>query len=242
MSVKIVCPSRKRAGKILTKIDDMIICVDEKELPEYKSNHPENEIITHPGLKKLSLIRQFIYEKFGDVFMVDDDIIKIHNLYSTKNNELSPEDAKKLIIKTYERCQDVGAFLFGFNNDPVITHYNQHKPFMFNGYINGSAIGLIKSKNLYFTEKTVAAESHWINLLNAYYNRYLFIDKRFCFAQKQDSTFMLEGGQVGKRTLETEKNDTLFLKKMFGDSVEIKKAKNKTKQLHEYQRELRIKL
>ena len=52
----------------------------------------------------------------------------------------------------------------------------------------------------------------------------------------------MEGGQTGKRTLETEKFDTLYLKKMFGDSIQLKKEKNKTKQLHEYQRELRIKL
>ena len=70
--VKIICPSSKLPA-IHTDIDSMIICVDEKELEAYKEQN-EREIITHPGLNNLSKIRQFIYEKFGDVFMVDDDI------------------------------------------------------------------------------------------------------------------------------------------------------------------------
>lgn len=240
MSCKIVCPSRKRAGKIFTNIENMILCVAESEKKDYKN---ENfEIITHKNLKNLAEIRQFIYEKFGDVFMVDDDLIAVQRLYCTKNQDLMPKEIEQIIQETYYRAKDLNAFLFGFNNDPNPTHYNQHKPFMFTGYINGCAIGLRKSGKLYFTKETTAAESHWINLLNAYYHRYNFIDKRFIFRQKNDSTFKLEGGQTGKRTLKSEMEDTLFLKKMFGDSVNIKKAKNKTLQLHEYQRELNIRI
>ena len=31
-NVKIICPSRRRSKSILTDIDNMILCVDEKEL------------------------------------------------------------------------------------------------------------------------------------------------------------------------------------------------------------------
>ncbi len=70
----------------------------------------------------------------------------------------------------------------------------------------------------------------------------ILLTKDFVSSKKKSSTFQMIGGQTGKRTLETEMKDTLYLKKMFGDSVQLKKEKNKTKQLHEYQRELRIKL
>lgn len=240
MSCKIVCPSRKRAGKILTNVENMIICVAESEKNDYKNE--KFDVITHKNLKSLAEIRQFIFKKFKNVFMVDDDIVAVQRLYTTKNQDLSPREVFDLIQNTYFRAKDTGAHLFGFNNDPTPTHYNQHKPFVFSGYINGCAIGLIESEKLYFTPKTTAAESHWINLLNAYFHRYNFIDKRFCFKQKQNSTFKLEGGQAGKRTMQSEMEDTLFLKRMFGDSVNIKTAKNKTIQLHQYQRELNIKI
>mgnify|MGYP000886634968 CR=1 FL=1 len=242
MPCKIVIPSRKRAGKVLTKISDAILFVEKKEKDKYKEHYPEIEIETHDGLNSLSEIRQKIYERYGDVFMVDDDIQEVIRLYKCEKYNLNEEEIKEIIQKCYEMEKETGSKLFGFNNDPVPAHYNQHKPIMLNGYINGCAIGLIKSQKLYFSKETVACESHWINLLNAYYYRYNFIDKRFCFKQKKSSTFQMIGGQTGKRTLETEMKDTLYLKKMFGDSVQLKKEKNKTKQLHEYQRELRIKL
>jgi len=240
-NVPIICPSRKRAKSVITNIKNMILCVDEKEYDEYKANN-KFKIITHSGLKNLSEIRQYLYSKYGDIFMVDDDIQSVELTYQTTDSILSPEKISKVIQKTYHTAKSLNAFLWGFNNDPSPTHYNQHKPFMANGYINGCAFGLLKNKHLYFDKNTVACESHWINLLNAYHNRYCFIDKRFHFRQKSGSTFLLVGGQTGKRTMVSEQEDTLFLKKTFGDSVKLKKAKNKTLQLHEFQRELDIKL
>jgi hypothetical protein len=220
----------------------MIICVDENEFEEYKKCLPNFEIIVHPSLPNLAAIRQFIYNKYENVFMVDDDIVSIQRLYTTKESKLTPDEVYSLIQRTATIATDVGASLFGFNNDPSPTHYNQHKPFMMNGYINGCAFGLLKNKKLHFNTKTVACESHWINLLNAYHNRYCFIDKRFHFQQKANSTFTLLGGQTGKRTMSSERADTLLLKKTFGNSIQVKKQQNKTKQLHEYQRVLNLKI
>jgi len=240
--IKIICPSSGRAKTVYTKIEGMILFVDESEFDEYEKYNHDIEIQTHTGLNNLSKIRQFIYEKFGDVFMVDDDIVKVQKLYRTIDQDLTPKESKNIIQAAYETSKSIDAFLFGFNNDPNPTHYNQHKPFQLNSYINGCAFGLRKNKQLYFDGNTTACESHWINLLNAYHNRFCFIDKRFHFRQKANSTFTAPGGQSLKRTLESERLDTLFLKKKFGDSVKLKKTRNKTKQLHEFQRELNIRL
>lgn len=238
--MKIVCPSRKRAHIFSTDIEGMIVLVDKKEKSDYKDIGFEVE--THENLNSLSEIRQYAYKRYGEVFFVDDDIVSVERLYTTINQILTPKEAKDIIYNAYYLSKQIGAKLYGFNNDPSPTHYNQHKPFMLMGYINGCAIGLNESDNLYFDPTTVACESHWICLLNAYANRFCFIDKRFHFRQKTDSTFTLEGGQTGKRTLESEKQDTLFLRRKFGNSVQIKKEVNKTKQLHEYQRVLNIRL
>jgi hypothetical protein len=239
--MKIVCPSRKRAKIFKTNITDMVVLVDKQEEQEYK-DALDFEVITHDSLPSLSEIRQYAYELFGDVFFVDDDIVSVERLYTTESQQLNPDQVRDLIYRTQSQAEEIGAFLYGFNNDPVPAHYNEFKPFMMNGYINGCAMGINKGGHLYFDKRTVACESHWINCLNAYYNRFCFIDKRFHFRQLADSTFTLQGGQTGRRTLETEKQDTLFLRKMFGNSIEVKKEQNKTKQLHEYQRVLNIRL
>ena len=168
--------------------------------------------------------------------------MSVERLYTTVEQKLTGSEIVNIIDDCHYNASQVGAFLFGFNNDANPTHYNQHKPFMMKGYINGCAIGLRKCKNLYFSKQTVACESHWINLLNAYYNRFCFIDKRFHFRQQADSTFNRDSGQAGRRTLLTEKHDTLFLRAMFGESVIMKKEVNKTNQLHQYQRQLKIRL
>lgn len=243
MGCKIIIPSRKRSEILTTEIEGSILFVAESEFDDYKKTQSEKyEIETHPNLKSLAEIRNFIFNRYGDVFMVDDDIVSVERLYCSNDQILTQNEIIQIINEAYYNSKQIGSSLFGFNNDPSPTHYNQHKPFMLNGYINGCAFGLIKDEKLFFTNKTTACESHWINLLNAHYNRFCFIDKRFHFRQKPNSTFTLEGGQTGKRTMETEKKDTLFLKMMFGDSVQIKKAKNKTLQIHEYQRQLNIRL
>lgn len=222
-----------------TKIHNQILCIHENEVAQYSEFNCEK--ITHDK-NSLAEIRQFIYEKFGDVFMCDDDIVSVEKLYTNEDVKLSPEEIHNLIQETYHTANDVGAKLFGFNNTMNPKHYKPQKPFVANGYINACAFGLLKDPNLYFSKKTVACESHWINLLNAYYNRYSFIDTRYAFRQKPNSTFILEGGQTMKRSTITEKRDTLFLKMMFGDSIQTKKGQKDSKLHHRYQRKLNIKL
>jgi hypothetical protein len=237
----IIIPSRKRAKSVLTKCTDSILLVDEIESDEYKKFN-DIEIHTHKSLKNLAQIRQFAIEKYNNVFFIDDDIVSVEKLWLTSNAKLTDIEIRDLIYKTYNYAKQIEASLYGFNTDPNPTHYAKQKPFELNGYINGCAFGINENKNLFFNKHTTACESHWITLLNAHYNRFCFIDKRYHFRQKANSTFISEGGQAGKRTIESEKKDTLILKKYFGESVILKKEKNKTNQLHQYQRQIKLKI
>lgn len=236
----IVIPTKSRPDSVLTNISGQILVVDESEKDLY---HQENKIIC-PNFSSLAKKRNWIIETFCDVFMVDDDIVSCQRLYEHeyKTFNLTPDEQRKIIENAYFQAKEIGAFLFGFNNDPAPVHFNAMKPFMLNGYINGSAIGIISGGKLRFSEKITAAESHYINLLNSHLNRFNFIDKRFCFKQEKDSTFKKNGGQQLNRTLETEKRDTLFLRLIFGEAVQLKKKKNKTLQIHEYQRQIKQKI
>lgn len=109
-------------------------------------------------------------------------------------------------------------------------------PIGLTSYINASAFGLLWSDKLYFTSRTTAAESHWINLLNAAMHRKCWTDTRFCFAQAPKSTFFRPGGQTAHRTLQTELEDTLFLRRMFGQAVQIKRVRGDASKVHPYQR------
>jgi hypothetical protein len=237
--ISIVIPTHKRENIITTNIYNQILCIHESEKENYKSIQCEKIYHNETGL---SNIRQFIYSKFENVFMCDDDIVSVEKVFTDIGNILDYNQIYELIQETYYTAKNIGVSLFGFNNTMNPKHYKPQKPFVANGYINACAFGLLKDENLYFSKKTIACESHWINLLNAYYNRKSFMDTRYAFRQKPNSTFTLEGGQTLKRTIETEKRDTLFLKMMFGDSVKLKKGQNDARLHHEYQRKLNIRL
>lgn len=238
--IKIVVPSKGRHEIMTTQIPGQILCVHKSEKNKYQEFH-NCEIITHEEIG-LSAIRQWIYQKFRNVFMVDDDIVSVERLFETKQPILSGDETVKIIQQAYQIAKELNTPLFGFNNTLNPKHYKPQKPFVANGYINACAFGLLKSDKLYFHKQTVACESHWINLLNAYHYRRSFQDTRYAFRQKPNSTFMLAGGQTSRRTLASEKRDTLFLRAMFGDSVQIKKGQNDASQLHQYQRKLNIPL
>jgi len=237
--IKIIVPSHKRSKILTTKIKGMTLLVHESEAKDY--SHLPYSIETHK-LNRLTDIRQYAYEKWSDVFMVDDDIEKVEQIYTEKKQTLTPEEVYELIQDTHALATDVGAFLFGFSNASSPKHYKAQKPFVANGYINACAFGLRKSPHLYFNPETTACESHWINLLNAYHHRYSLQDTRFVFKQKANSTFLLEGGQTLKRTIETEKRDSLLLRQTFGESIQLKKGQKDGKLHHPYQRKLNIRL
>ncbi len=243
MDIPIIIPSRGRPASVLTKIAGAALFVPENEADSYRQHNPNTEILTHAPTRNLAHKRQTILDRWPSVFMLDDDIAFVSRLYLPGNNRethLSPEEARELIQATATSARRAGCFLFGFSNWPNAKHYYPHKPIRLSGYINASAFGILSGSSLYFTEKTTAAESHWINLLNAYYHRQSYQDSRFCFAQEPGSTFFRPGGQTANRTQDTEKADTLFLRRMFGDAVRIRKNRGDAALAHPYQRTIHL--
>lgn len=237
----IIIPSAGRAASVLTKISGAILYVPENEAAEYKKHNPGHAIETHPAdaYAGLAAKRQAIYTRWENVFMADDDIKFVSRLHLDGNNRdthLAPDEIYHLIQTTAHAAKSAECYLWGFNNTPNAKHYYPHKPISLTSYINASAFGLHKSSKLYFTGRTIAAESHWINLLNALMHRKSWSDMRFCFVQEPGSTFYKPGGQTAHRTLQTELEDTLFLRRMFGQSVRVKLVRGDAAKTHPYQR------
>jgi hypothetical protein len=238
-AIPVIIPSADRADAVLTRIDRAILYVPKEQVAAYRRHNPGVKIVGHGPHANLAAKRQDIYETWGDVFMVDDDIAFVSRLYLPGNNReehLTPGEINDLIQATADNARAAGCHLFGFSHRPNAKHYYPHRPIDLTAYINASAFGLLRSDRLYFTERTTAAESHWINLLNAVVHRKCWCDTRFCFAQAPGSTFFRPGGQTAHRTLASELADTLFLRRMFGQAVQIKKSRGDAAALHPYQR------
>jgi hypothetical protein len=226
MEIKIIIPTYKRAGmvKTLDHIDNAALCVTESEHEVYRKHHPKVEIIIHPdSIIGLAPKRQWIYDKFGNVFMLDDDIVGVHRLYMRQlGPKLKPDDTYKIIQWAGNMANLCGCYLFGFNKNPSPIIYDPFAPISLSGVITGCAFGLLAGSGLAFTSATTAVEDFYISGLNAHMNRKTFLDKRFNF--EQDQTFTRRGGQSMHRNLDTERKDTLFLRKCFGNTVAIKKS------------------
>lgn len=240
----IIIPSADRASAVLTRVTGAILYVPESQASDYRQHNPGAAIETHPdhAHRNLAAKRQAIYTRWPSVFMLDDDIAFCSRLHLPGNNRtthLTPDEAADLITRTAHTAAAAGCHLYGFNASPNPKHYYPHKPIDLTAYINACAIGLHPSAHLYFTARTTAAESHWINLLNAYAHRKAWTDTRYCFAQARDSTFTRPGGQTRHRTQASERADTLFLRRMFGQAIQAKRTRGDAAKLHPYQRTLK---
>jgi hypothetical protein len=240
----IIIPSAGRADGVLTDIADAVLYVPENEAEAYAKHNPGKTIETHPqkAHKNLAEKRQDILERWKSVFMVDDDIVCVRRLWIEGNFREQVLTASEIsnLISTTEKCaENAGCFLYGFNATPNAKHFYPGKPIELTTYINACAFGIREGSDLYFTPKTTAAESHWINLLNAYMYRKCWVDMRFHFLQAPNSTFFRPGGQTEHRTSETERSDTLFLRKMFGQAVQMKINRGDSGKIHRYQRSIK---
>ena len=238
VKIKVIIPSHKRAERVKTldHVAKAAVCVPESQLAMYKEHNPDAEIITHPDtVLGLAPKRQWIYETFGNIFMLDDDIIGVKRHYCEQGESatIDPETAYEVIQYAGNMAHMMGIYLFGFNKNPMPLAYDEHKPFRLSGHITGCAFGMLKgSKHLKFNPNLVAVEDFYVSGLNAHYHRKCFLDTRFNFTQEK--TFINVGGLSDYRTEESERSDTLALKKLFGSCISIKKenmgtTKNKNK-------------
>lgn len=242
VKIEIVIPSMGRADRVITKhcIKNAILCVPESEKEAYEEFNPGMPILTHPdSLVGLARKRQFIYEHFPNSFQIDDDIKAIHRIYTEKGEKtaLDADEAYDIVQFCGNMAKLARCFLFGFHKDSNPLGYHEMKPIRLTGILNGD-IGLLEGSKLFFSDKAVVTEDYWICALNAYHHRMMWVDERF--ATSGVSTFHNKGGCSNYRTLEQEAEDTMFLRKTFGECITLKKDTSIAKRKHPYQRGLKI--
>lgn len=242
IDIKIVIPSMGRADMVITKrcVKNATLCVPESEAAAYAEYNPGMPILTHPdSLKGLARKRQFILERCGNHYQIDDDIKYIQRLYVEKGEKvpMDADEAYDVIQYVGNMAKLAGCFLFGFSKQRNPLQYVDHKPIRLTGILNGS-MGILEGSKLFFSEKAVVSEDYWICGLNAYYHRMLWCDERF--AELGEKAFHNLGGCSNYRTIEQEKEDTLFLRQSFGEAIQMKHDTSLAKRKHPYQRTLKI--
>ena len=242
IEIKIVIPSMGRADRVhATKaIKNATLCVPESDAKAYAEHNPGVPILTHPdSLLGLTRKRQFILEKCGNHYQIDDDIKYIQRLYteSGEENKLDADEAYDVIQYIGNCCKLAGCYLFGLNKDKNPLAYNEFSPIGLTGIINGS-VGFIEGSKLYYNPRAVLSEDYWMAGLNAYIYRMCWIDKRF--GEVATAYAATTGGCASYRTVEQEKQDTLFLRQCFGEAIQIKKDTALAKRKMEFQRSIKI--
>lgn len=227
MSLSIVIPSYKRPERVLSKklVSNPIICVSESELGVYSEMNPDCEIVCHPdSVKGLPAKRNWMVQHFGELFMLDDDVIEIQPQYydseTSCHNITNPDIVRKIIERLYTISKMLNVHLFGFSKSQRPLFYDPAKPYVMDERVTGCSYGVIKSKNTFWPKELVLKEDFWISGYVKYTERMVLIDKRYAFKQKD--TFVNPGGLAEFRNTDREKEAMIYIKRHFGNCVKIK--------------------
>lgn len=237
----IAIPSAGRPGCVLAgqclPTDTFLVCVPEAELADYREAQPELTFDAHPDdVIGLPAKRQWMYDKYGDIVMFDDDmfeIIHVEHASGDPHCTISGYEAYDVVCRVATDAKAIGSYLFGFG-DPDVRNYQDIAPFSFTGWVIGSALGLLAGSGLTFNPDIVAADDFWIGLLNAREHRIAYQDLRY--APNCKATFTALGGTSAGRNMATEESDFKILRKYFGDAVQRKQPTARAKVRHEWQR------
>jgi hypothetical protein len=223
----IICPTHGRAGKVRVRevIPDIALCVAKSQKPLYEEHYPDAEYIVHPDeMIGMAPKRQWIYDRFGDVFMLDDDIVAMRDVTVRAGEDgvvTDPQTARDLIARLFDQGRQMGAYLLGFNNFAHPAAYRPHYPFGLTGSVAGRAIGLRAGSKLSIPNKRILlTDDMYVSALNAYLHRYCLRDDRYVFYAA--GCWANAGGMAEHRTWGGMLENNKFLEEMFGEAIQKK--------------------
>lgn len=224
----IVIPSCGRADRVHTAklLENPIICVPESQKDDYARFNPDAEIVCHPDhVVGLPSKRNWMVRHFGDIFMLDDDIVKVfvnyRSLDDVENSFTDKVRVSRIIYNLYDLASMIGVQLFGFSNLTGPVQYNEFEFLSLRKAVTGCSYGMISNDSLFWNEGMKVKEDMWISCLSKYYDRKILVDLRYSFVQK--NTMLGRGGGLsGIRTQESEDESILELRKNFGSTVCMK--------------------
>lgn len=219
--VPIVIVSHGRPNRVITKaiLPDGIICIPASQEVAYREHYPDSEYKIHPdSVKGLPNKRQWIYETFGDVFMIDDDISGVIDMSDPKASKVTGDRLVSIIERSWDTSKQMGVYLWGFTKaqNPAAFH-KALTPFNLSGRLPGLCMGLNAGAKFWINGAGITTvDDEWIVALNAHYHRISFIDWRYGFVEDRRDR---QGGAGAIRTRATEQNDVQAMLDAFGPEV-----------------------
>ena len=244
MEVAIIILSHKRAGRVTTHryVAGAKICVPKSQADEYAQFHPKKALVVHPdSVVGLFAKRQWVYKKFKNVMMLDDDSRGLRRVYIQKDAPIHkrrtiqcrPDRAAEIVQATARTAKRLGAFLFGFASHCNPLTYYPSRPFSFGGYTPGGSLGLLAGSKLYWPKKcTLPVDDYWVCLLNAFHHRYAYYDRRFAWSFAE--TYRGLGGLAEFLPDGSEDAGTEFLVRQFGGDIVVRLRTPKSVTKREY--------
>lgn len=216
-----------RAGRVQigSAVTDPIIVCPARQAAEYRAAHPGIKVHPCPDdVKGIASTRQWIYEDFGDVFMLDDDIEYLyltHLLQGLWRRRLTPAKARDAVEGIWRFAEELGVYLFtlGHTDERI---FQPCRPFDLTGVALGYQIGLRAGSKIFFDPRAPTADDLFASGINAYYHRMFLRDNRF--SSRNFTSSKNSGGCATYRTDEVEKKSYLFLVESFGDNVSLKES------------------
>jgi hypothetical protein len=241
----IISPTHGRAGNlpVLQLLPDIPLCVAVSQEAKYRAAHPGVELVIHPDeVVGIGAKRQWIYEKFGDVFMLDDDVARCHDLTRgarEKMQVLDPQRVRDLIYRLFDQAEQMGAYLVGFNFFAHPGAFRPQRPFQLTGSAAGRAFGVREGGDIWFPKhKHIFTDDLYISALNAHKHRFCLLDQRYCFLAP--GTWAREGGMNHLRTWETMQENNRLMDEAFGDAVVKKQGTKLAGLTHEAQIAIKV--
>jgi hypothetical protein len=241
----ICCPTHGRAGRVrvLRVIPDIPLIVAESQAPLYEPLYPDNELVVHPdSIKGIGPKRQWLMERYGEVFMLDDDVTAMVDLGAEPGevNKVSGDAARGIIGRLFDQARQMDAYLVGFAPHADPTMYRPQNPFHLTGFVSGYAMGLRAGGELWFpNDVRMITDDLYVSALNAHHHRFCLVDMRYAF--HSPGTWENPGGMSLHRTWERILENNEMMIDLFGrDAIAYKTGTFKAGLTHEAQIALKI--
>jgi hypothetical protein len=221
--VVIVCPTHNRAGVVSSFAafgPDLLLCVAESQLPKYKAAYPEGRFDVHPDdVIGTSQKRDWMWRKYGSLFMVDDDINGMMRDFSqVPMRKVPPAEAYDIVQRTADMAAQMGAVLWGLQGTGNPMGFQPQRPFKVSpGLQLGCAMGLHPSDDLFFPKMPWTHEDVFISGLNAYHHRFQLQDLRYGL----EPTYKNTGGRASLITDAWLTKAREHLQESFGEAFDV---------------------
>ena len=224
---RIVVPSRKRTfliHELLVRVPVATVVVDAKEAASYlKAGIPQDQLVTHPSLKNLPSIRNYIMDRFTEpaLIFMDDDFQAIKVLGGPGGWLKTWPDIQRMLENGIELSEDLGIGVFCWNVFPANSKdYQSNDPFSLTATPIGTFIVMGSSRHRHFDLNTVGRADIDFGLQALLHDRILLCDKRYYMFHGMKEH--LPGGASGIITDAIREASTKYMRtKWGGDTIPI---------------------